>query len=423
MFVDRAEIWVKAGNGGNGRVSFRREKFVPFGGPDGGDGGDGGSVHVEADPGTATLRDFRYHPRLRAEQGADGQGGDRHGKKGQDLIIKAPAGTVVKRREADGSEIVLADLDAVGKRVLVARGGKGGRGNARFATSTNQAPRFAEKGEAGEEARLLLELKLLADVGLVGHPNVGKSTLLSVISAARPKIADYPFTTKEPVLGVVEAGHRNFVVADIPGLIEGAHRGLGLGHEFLRHIERTRVLVHMVDGSSSDPAADYAQVNKELALFNPALAERPQVLAVNKMDLPDVRGRQQQLQAELGKLRAPLFFISAATGEGVGDLLNRVAETLSLLAPRVEERKEGELAVLRPQPVGESVKVARQDGVYVVASPRGERLAAMADLGNVEARSHLWRQFTRMGVVRALKRAGAQPGDKVRLGDIELEWH
>lgn len=422
MFVDRAEIWVKAGDGGNGRVSFRREKYVPFGGPDGGDGGDGGSVYLIADPGMGTLRDFRYHPRLRAGRGMDGGGSNKHGKSGEDLVIKVPQGTLVKRREADGSEALLADLDASLERVLVARSGKGGRGNGRFATPTNQAPHFAEKGEVGEEAHLVLELKLLADVGLVGYPNVGKSTLLSKISAAKPKIADYPFTTTEPMLGVVDVGYLSFVVADIPGLIEGAHRGLGLGHEFLRHIERTRVLVHMVDGGSKSPATDFQRVNQELALFNPALAEKPQILAVNKIDLPDVRARLSELRAELEVLDVPLFFISAATGEGVGELLAKVAETLSQLAPRVQRRAEEEFAVLRPQPVDERVRVSKEDGVFIVSAPRAERLAAMADLDNREACAHLWRQLTRMGVTGALRRAGAQPSDRVRLGKIELEY-
>ena len=348
--IDRVRIIVKGGNGGNGIVSFRREKFVPFGGPDGGDGGDGGSVYLVADSSKSTLSDFRYRKYYKAENGAHGRGKKQHGKKGRDLILKVPLGTIV-RSIKDGKEEYLADLTSEGQKVLVAKGGKGGWGNPHFATPSNQAPRVARKGEPGEEKELILDLKLIADVGIIGRPNVGKSTLLSRVSAARPKIADYPFTTLEPMLGVVELGYQAFVLADIPGLIEGAHQGHGLGHDFLRHIERTKILIHLIDGSTQNPVSDLEEVNKELILFNPELREKPQLIAVTKIDLPAVRERVTEFEAELSRVDAPVYFISAATGEGVPELINKAAELLAELKSRAEEVKEGEFKVFRPRPI------------------------------------------------------------------------
>ncbi|HET8944683.1 MAG TPA: GTPase ObgE, partial [Dehalococcoidia bacterium] len=293
--IDRVEIVVEGGAGGNGIVSFRREKFVPRGGPDGGDGGDGGNVILLADRSVRTLKELGRRRIYRAERGVHGQGADKHGRRGESLLIRVPVGTQVSAVRADGSLEMVADLVVAGQQVAVARGGLGGWGNARFKSSTNQAPRIAQRGQPGEEARLRLDLKLLADVGIVGLPNAGKSTLLSVISAARPKIADYPFTTLEPALGVVESGWERFVVADIPGLIEGAHEGVGLGLEFLRHIERTRLVVHLVDGSSPDPVRDYETVNAELREYGQELADREQVLVVNKIDIPEVSARMGEL--------------------------------------------------------------------------------------------------------------------------------
>ncbi|HWP99828.1 MAG TPA: GTPase ObgE [Vicinamibacterales bacterium] len=334
MFVDEAEIRVTAGDGGRGAVSFRREKYVPRGGPNGGDGGRGGSIYLVASPRQNTLLAFRYNPEFRAERGAHGEGSNRAGRSGADLELEVPVGTVVYERAPDGTLRRLADLSEPGARVLVARGGRGGRGNARFATSTRQAPRFAEPGEPGESRRLHLRLKLLADVGLVGFPNAGKSTLIARISAARPRIADYPFTTLEPHLGVVALdGDRSFVVADVPGLIEGAHRGAGLGHQFLGHLERARTLVHVVDvspASGRDPVEDFEVIQRELELFpgtgeetagRPPLAGKTRLVAANKIDILTEPDRLRRLEAHLRERGVPLFPISAVTGEGVPALV------------------------------------------------------------------------------------------------------
>ena len=327
MFVDEVDIHVTAGAGGRGCLAFRREIRVPRGGPSGGDGGHGGSIYIVASPHTNTLINYRFHPEFYAERGQHGQGSNRTGHAGGDLELAVPIGTLVyeKSRERDEPPQLLADLAHEGDRVLVARGGRGGMGNARFATSTNRAPRKVQPGEPGEEKFLHLELKLLADVGLVGFPNAGKSTLISRISAARPKIADYPFTTLTPNLGVIRLGDdRSFVVADVPGLIEGAHRGLGLGHQFLRHLERTKVLVHLVDVSSAsgrDPVDDLDTVRRELELFQPTLAAKPQLVAANKIDAVDDQQRVMALKRRAAKLRLPFFRISGVTGSGVTELL------------------------------------------------------------------------------------------------------
>jgi GTP-binding protein len=336
MFVDEVDIHVTAGAGGRGCLAFRRELRVPRGGPSGGDGGHGGSIFVVASPHTNTLINYRFHPEFNAERGQHGQGSNRTGHTGEDLELAVPIGTLVYEKSADGDEPprLLADLAHDGDRVLVARGGRGGMGNARFATSTNRAPRKVQPGEPGEEKHLRLELKLLADVGLVGFPNAGKSTLISRISAARPKIADYPFTTLTPNLGVVNLGDdRSFVVADVPGLIEGAHRGLGLGHQFLRHLERTRVLIHLVDVSSAsgrDAVEDLDTVRRELELFQPTLAAKPQIVAANKIDALDDEERVKQLQRRASKLRLPFFRISGVTGAGVTELLEAAWRELTL---------------------------------------------------------------------------------------------
>ena len=327
MFVDEVDIHVEAGHGGRGCLAFRREKFVPRGGPSGGDGGHGGSVYAVASPHINTLINFRFHPLFSAERGEHGMGSDCTGHGGADLELPVPIGTLVYEKSADPDQpyVLIADLAEQGQRVLVARGGRGGMGNARFATSTNRAPRKVQPGEPGEIKDLRLELKLLADVGLVGFPNAGKSTLIARISAARPKIAAYPFTTLTPNLGVVSLSHdRSFVVADVPGLIEGAHRGLGLGHQFLRHLERTKVLVHLVDVSSEsgrDPVADLDTVRRELELFQPTLAAKPQIVAANKLDAVDEPDRVTAVARRAAELSLPFVGISAATGEGVSDLL------------------------------------------------------------------------------------------------------
>jgi GTP-binding protein len=325
VFVDQVDIHVAAGDGGAGCLSFRREKYVPRGGPDGGDGGAGGSVYIVATRRKNTLVDFRFHPEFEARRGQHGQGSNRTGPQGEDLEIDVPIGTLVYEQLAAGEARLVADLAEEGQRVLIAKGGRGGLGNAQFATSTNRAPRKTQPGEPGEEKRLRLELKLLADVGLVGFPNAGKSTLIARISAARPKIADYPFTTLTPNLGVVSMGDdRSFVVADVPGLIEGAHAGQGLGHQFLRHIERTKVLIHLVDVSSAsgrDPVQDFETINEELRLFDRKVAAKPQIVAANKMDALDDPERLAALERRVKKAKLPLFRISGVTGEGVRALL------------------------------------------------------------------------------------------------------
>lgn len=344
---DRVAITVKAGDGGDGIVSFRHEKFVPFGGPDGGDGGDGGDVVIIADRSASSLRAFRKRRQFKAANGKKGRGKNKHGRKGESLTLTVPVGTMVSYKSQIGGDSLIADLDQPGQSVVVARGGKGGRGNARFATSTNQAPQTAEEGTEGEEYSLLLELKLIADVAVIGYPNVGKSTLLAAVSAARPKIASYPFTTLEPVLGMVEVGQQSFVLAEIPGLIADAHLGKGLGHDFLRHIMRTRMLIHLLDGGSPSPAEDMAQVNTELSLFDSALAKKPQLVAVNKIDLPGVKARREELGESFKAIGTNVFFVSAVSGEGIPELLAATARIVSS-APKPEPAKRKK--VFRPQP-------------------------------------------------------------------------
>ncbi len=339
-FVDEVRIHVKAGDGGDGAVAWRREKFIPRGGPAGGDGADGGDVVLEVDPQLSTLLDYRYVREHRAKSGEDGRGSDQNGRAGPPLVLRVPPGTVVK--DARTGEL-LADLGEAGTRFVVAKGGRGGLGNMNFATSTNQAPRYAEDGTPGEEKDLVLELKLLADVGIVGFPNAGKSTLISRISRARPKIADYPFTTRTPHLGVVVRDERSLVFADIPGLIEGAHAGAGLGHQFLRHVERCRVLVHLVEGASPepgrDPRSDLEAIDRELALYSPELAKKPQIVAVTKVDVPEARAGGEKLRKLLGRRKKPVkvHLVSAVTGEGIPQLLDAVAKVLFReAAPRRE---------------------------------------------------------------------------------------
>jgi GTP-binding protein len=418
--MDHIEISVVAGDGGSGAVSFRREKFVPRGGPDGGNGGDGGSVVLQADPSLSTLWKLGRRRHWRAERGQHGRGSNMHGRRGKDLVIRVPVGTEVRRRGDNGGVSLIGDLGEAGQTLVVARGGLGGSGNARFATSTNQAPRIAQRGQKGEEAKLVLDLKLLSDVGILGVPNAGKSTLLARISAAHPKIASYPFTTVEPVLGVVELGYRTFVVAEIPGLIEGAHRGVGLGHDFLRHAERARMFVHLLDGARPDPIDDIEVINGELAQFRKDLADRPQIVAVNKIDLPDAARRTGELSELLRARQIEPLFISAATGEGVGELLERVAETLARLMEEVKPVSGP--AVVRPRPLSQRFSVSVSDDVYNVSGERVEAFAEMMPLEQEEGRAEFWRRLARWGVVAALRRAGIQPGAKVRLGRAEVEW-
>lgn len=422
QFVDEVEITVESGNGGNGAATFRREKFVPRGGPDGGDGGRGGSVIIRADPGLNTLVDLRYRKNYKAERGGDGGSNNKHGKDAPDLMLDVPVGTLVS--DIDTGEII-ADLVVQGQTAVVARGGRGGRGNTRFTTSTNQAPTFAERGEPGEMRHLKLELKLLADVGLVGFPNAGKSTLISRLSAARPKIADYPFTTLVPNLGVVRVDeHRSFVVADMPGLIEGAHLGAGLGVQFLRHIERTRAIVHVLDVSGltgRNPVSDYEIINQELASFSPELAERPQIVALNKIDMPDALEIADRVETELQKEGMRVHRISALAGTGLSELLYGIAELLEQL-PK-EELPVEEKVVYRVDTEAarwEARRVGEQE--FVVEGRPVERLVAMTDVGHEFALRRLHRQLERMGVIKELKELGVKDGDTVRIGKIEFDY-
>ncbi len=417
MFFDRATITVRAGAGGDGCISFRREKYVPFGGPNGGHGGRGGSVYLRVNDQLNTLMAFNRRQHFAAEKGAPGSGNGRRGRSGKDLYIDVPAGTVV--RDAETGEL-LGDLSVPGQVLLVARGGRGGRGNEAFKTSTRQTPQFAEKGAPGQEYRLELELKLIADVGLLGKPNAGKSTLLSRVSAARPKIADYPFTTLEPYLGVVEVDSRTLVMADIPGLIEGAHEGAGLGLEFLRHVERTRLLVHLLDGASLDPAEDFRAINRELALYSADLAQKPQIVALNKADLPDVELLRDLLLEDLGL--DEIHVISAVTGEGVHELLLAVADALEQL-PKQEPASE--LYVFRPHKEGEdtSFTITKvSEGVYRLSGEEIERLAAMIPWTVEEAVERFDRILAARGITRQMDELGVDTGDTVLIGDIELEW-
>ncbi len=329
-FVDEVRIHVKAGDGGKGAVAFRREKFIPRGGPSGGDGGKGGSVLVVADENFTTLLDYRFQPEHKARSGEPGGGSDCNGRDGPDVVLRVPVGTLIKNSQTGEA---LFDLAQNGQQIVLARGGKGGLGNMNFATSTRQAPRFAQPGTPGEEREVLLELKLLADVGLLGYPNAGKSTLISRVSKAKPKVADYPFTTLTPHLGVVGyKDHRSFVMADIPGIIEGAHQGAGLGHQFLRHVERCRLLIHLVDcsdqGEGREPFKDLEALNRELKLYSETLAEKPQIIAANKIDLPDARERAEKLAAKLKRKKIPVYLVSSATGEGIAELLDAAAERI-----------------------------------------------------------------------------------------------
>ena len=426
MFVDEVEITVKAGDGGNGIIAFRREKFIPRGGPAGGDGGRGGSVILHADARLTTLIDFRYKRTYKSPRGVDGGQNDMTGASGENLVLRIPVGTQVY--DGDSGELII-DFAEDGEEFIIAKGGRGGRGNARFATPTQQVPRYAENGEPGEARSLRFELKLLADVGLLGFPNVGKSTLIAQVSAARPKIADYPFTTLVPNLGVVRVDDgRSFVMADIPGLIEGAHAGSGLGDRFLRHVERTRLLLHMIDVSGftgRDPAEDFDIINRELRLYGPKLAELPQVVAFNKVDIPGARETAEALKPAFEERGFKVFLISAATSEGVRPLIYFLGDELDKLDRVVPVPTEQE-AIIRIAPEGLSYKQFEVkktgDGEYTVEGKGLVRMVAMANLDTDESVRRLHRRLYRMGVLAALKEAGVQDGDTVRVGTVEFDY-
>lgn len=420
MFIDRAKIYVKAGDGGDGVVAFRREKYVPRGGPSGGDGGKGGDVVLMVDSNLSTLMDFKYRVHYKAKRGEHGQGANKIGKSAEDLIIRVPPGTVVK--DAENGE-VLADLVENGQTFIVARGGRGGRGNARFVSSVHRAPDFAEKGEPGEERWIILELKLLADVGLIGFPNAGKSTLLSRMTAARPKIADYPFTTLSPNLGVVDISPgegKSFVVADIPGLIEGAHEGMGLGHEFLRHVERTRLLIHVIDaaGLENDPVEGFYVINREIEEYSEKLSQKPQIIAANKMDLPQARANFERIKSALEREGFEVLPISGATGQGVKELVYRVANLLEKMPQDIQTEEIRQYTLREEKPF----KVERGGRVFYVSGKLVERLVAMTDLENESAVKRLQITFKRIGLDDALKKEGIKAGDTVKIGEAEFYY-
>ena len=409
MFIDKTDIYVKAGNGGNGCVSFRREKYVAKGGPDGGDGGRGGNVIFTVDPGENTLVKFKYRRKFAAENGADGQKRKFFGKSGEDLYIPVPPGTIIRDRD---SGRIIKDMSD-GEPFVVAHGGKGGWGNTHFATATRQVPRFARSGRAGEERNLTLELKMLADVGLVGYPNVGKSTLLSRISSARPKVANYHFTTLSPNLGVVGYGEESFVVADIPGLVEGASDGVGLGHDFLRHIERCRLIVHVVDISASerpDPLGDLLLINGELAAFSDALAAKPQIIAVNKTDLGYDEANLERVAAYAKERGYRLCKISAEAFLGVSELVTAMAEA---------EYEPESVAAADPS----AVTVSKENGVYVVSGDWAERLVASVNFDDSESLQYFQRALRSAGVIDKLEQAGIEEGDTVELYGLEFEFY
>lgn len=427
MFVDQVKISLKAGDGGNGITAYRREKYVPFGGPAGGDGGRGASVVFQVDEGLRTLMDFRYQRHFKAKKGENGQSSNMHGKNAEDLVLKVPPGTIIKDVE---TEQTLADLVEHGQSAVIAKGGRGGRGNSRFATPKNPAPDFSENGEPGEEIEVTLELKLLADVGLVGFPSVGKSTLLSIVSKAKPKIGAYHFTTIQPNLGVVVTpDQRSFVMADLPGLIEGASEGVGLGHQFLRHVERTKVIVHVIDMSGlegRDPYEDYTIINQELKAYAQRLEERPKIIVANKMDIPEAHDQLEQFKNKLNQ-PVKIIPISSYTRENIDQLLYEIANTLDKVKDvdfsATEEQIGVNRVVYKHTPSQDQFKITRDDdGAYVVSGNAIERMFKMTDFNSDPAVRRFARQMRSMGIDDALRERGAENGDIVRILGGEFEF-
>ena len=431
--IDTVRINLKAGDGGNGCVSFLREKYRPHGGPNGGDGGNGGDIYLAGDPSLNTLLHLKFNSTTYAPRGSHGKGKDQRGRDGEDIIIKIPVGTEVSVLSRDGGKEFLADITDT-SLTLVAEGGRGGWGNTRYVSPTNQEPVLAQRGEKGDKLVLFLELKLLADVGLLARPNAGKSTLMSRCSGARPRVGEYPFTTVEPVLGVVNIHGEPFVMMEVPGLLEGAHQGVGLGHKFLRHAERARLYLHLLDGLSEDPVADWRMVNAALRQFNAALAEKPQIVAVNKLDVTEVRERQDALRAGLEKemaedtdsgparVVAPVSFISAVSGEGVDALLGRIVESLATLPKEQSDTAERSAMQRLPHRPRSSWSVRRENGVYVVESEELERMVAMADTRDHRVLLQVWREMSKRGMAQQMAESGIQPGDTIRIGSVEVEW-
>lgn len=424
MFIDKARIFVKAGNGGNGAVAFRKEKYVPAGGPEGGDGGNGASVIFEVDLGLRTLMDFKYQRKYHAEPGGDGTKGRRAGKNGEDLVLKVPPGTIIRDEETN---LILADLKEEGDRAVIARGGRGGRGNQHFANSVRQAPAFAKSGTDGQERWVTLELKMIADVGLLGFPNVGKSTFLSVVTAAKPKIANYHFTTLTPNLGVVQTKFGDsFVLADIPGLIEGAAEGVGLGHDFLRHVERTKVLIHIVDISGlegRDALDDFEKINSELSMYNEKLATRPQVVVANKIDILEDESIYEEFKNELEGRGYKVFKMSAATRQGIDDVIAYVSKLLQEVED-VELVSEDEM--YRPEldvKEDEGLSIDIEDGVYVVTGKSLRRIMYSVNFDDMESLQYFQKAMESQGVFDRLREMGIEDGDTVRIYEIEFEFY
>ncbi|GAA5416163.1 GTPase Obg [Paraliobacillus ryukyuensis] len=424
MFVDQVKVYVKAGDGGNGLVAFRREIYVPMGGPAGGDGGNGADIIFEVDEGLNTLMDFRYQRHFKAKRGENGMSKGQHGKNSAPMVLPVPPGTTVKDEQTGE---VLADLTEHGQRAVIAKGGRGGRGNIRFATPRNPAPEIAENGEPGIERDIIIELKLLADVGLVGFPSVGKSTLLSVVSAAKPKIADYHFTTLAPNLGVVDTGdNRSFVIADLPGLIEGASEGIGLGYQFLRHVERTRVIVHVIDMAATegrDPYQDFLTINEELQAYDKTLLDRPQIIVANKMDMPEAQDNLALFKEELTEAY-PIYPISTLTKEGLRELLFAIADKLDTIPKFTKPVEEApKRMVYRYQEEEAPFNISRDpDGAFVLSGEKIEKLFRMTDFSRDESVQRFARQLRGMGVDDALRKKGAEDGDTIRLLDYEFEF-
>ncbi len=423
MFTDYTKIIIKSGDGGNGAITFRREKYVAAGGPDGGDGGKGGDIYFVVDPDANTLINFRYNKKYKAQNGENGSGNNCYGKKGEDLYIKVPAGTVVKDAEKGK---VIADLSKQGQKELILPGGRGGKGNSHFATATRQAPHFAQGGEKGIEKEIILELKLIADVGLLGFPNVGKSTILSMVTSARPKIADYHFTTLEPNLGVVKTEYGDsFVIADIPGIIEGASEGIGLGLKFLRHIERTRLLLHVIDVSGTEgrnPVEDFKTINKELEKYSDKLSKRKQIIVANKIDAMQDESLFKELEEMAKKKEIPIYKISAATGEGLKDLFINVSKELKLL-PKEEIVDAEERVIYTLKEDEKGFEINKINGEFVVSGPDVDRLMSRVNLADNESLYYFQKMLVNLGIDAALRNAGVRDGETIRFNDWEFAWY
>jgi GTPase len=423
--LDHVELKLSAGDGGKGAITFRREKFVPFGGPSGGDGGTGGDIIIKADASVNTLRPYKRRRIFRAENGQSGMSKNKHGSNAANLVLGVPLGTLIYEKSENGEGMLIADLEEDGQEVIAARGGNGGYGNAHYVTPTNQAPRIAQPGIPGQERTIVLELRMIADAGIIGYPNVGKSSLLAALSAAKPKIADYPFTTLEPELGVVKVDERqSFILAEIPGLIEGAHTGRGLGQSFLRHAMRTKVLVHLLDGTSASPLDDMIKVNNELAMFDSTLAKRPQVIAINKVDLPSVEANLEKLRNAFAEAEITPIFISAAHKIGLSDLIQKIWQLLKIAdeSEKIAVPQAAPAKVFRPRPVDRGVEVQKRGNRYILSDPALERLLDKLDLEDADDLEKFNQAIEKIGVDKTLRSAGAKSGDTIMTGKLEWTW-